>query len=311
MTRRRRTLPLGIDYGESRVRVALLEGDDRDTNTLIGVAARMTGDDAIQALREAVDELGTRERRCVFGLGLPDAILLRATFPAMSAGERARAARYEAARRWGGDMDQSIVTVNALGGGDGWVLGVARRAALARCLTAASRVRLRTLAIDDAGLALQRVFAEAAGTIDIGAGSTRLTVFAHPLPIVRCIPIGGDAFTEAIAQALGIDAASAEERKRSSGFAGVAEARRDALIAAVAEVLADVHPATGGDGRGFVLIGNGSRIPGLADAFERAGIPVEPAALDSTSATLPPDVLRAAGADWALAFGLALWETAA
>jgi hypothetical protein len=60
------------------------------------------------------------------------------------------------------------------------------------------------------------------------------------------------------------------------------------------------------------LCGNGSRIPGIDDAIERAtGTPVRFAMLPpGISDTLPADVLRAAAADWSLAYGLGLWSTA-
>jgi hypothetical protein len=62
--------------------------------------------------------------------------------------------------------------------------------------------------------------------------------------------------------------------------------------------------------RNIALVGNGSRVPGLAEMIERAaGVRVGPAELDpSVSRTLPADVVRAASPDWCLAYGLALWS---
>ena len=86
--------------------------------------------------------------------------------------------------------------------------------------------------------------------------------------------------------------------------------RRDTLISAVVDALDTLHPSPP-VGQPYILSGNGSRIPGLAEAFARAGLPVQAAELDSIAALVPSDVLRAAGADWSLAVGLALWEIAA
>ena len=207
MKRGRRTLPLGVDYGMQRVRVALVERDDRALPVLIGVAARTIDDDPVDALREALAELATDERRCVFGLGLPEAVLLPAAFPPMPPLERARAARFEADRRWNesGPTDVTLVPIAGK-----YALGIARRSALTRCVHAANRLRLHPVAIDDAGLALQRVYQSSAGAIDIGAAGTRVIVFTGPFPASRHVPSGGDALTEAIAQSFGLDPVSAE-----------------------------------------------------------------------------------------------------
>jgi Tfp pilus assembly PilM family ATPase len=65
--------------------------------------------------------------------------------------------------------------------------------------------------------------------------------------------------------------------------------------------------------RAIALAGNGSRLTGFAQALERAvQIPVRAGTLASdASLVLPADVVRSASPDWATAYGLALWETAA
>lgn len=306
-----RTLPLGVDLGRNRIRVALVERSADGSVALAAVAARARGDDAAAELRDAVRELGTRERRCVLALGAPDASLRAVAFPAMSPFERRRAARFEAARLDGDGDTGTTVTLAPLA--DGWALGIARRPALAACRATAAAAGLRTVAIDDAALALARIRHGADGAIDIGSDATRVIVFVEPVPYVVQFPIGGEALTAAIADALGIDGARAEERKRTSGFAGAGEVRRDEMIAIVVDAIATARSLTGADVRILAMTGNGSRIPGLPEAFGRAaGIAVRLAELDpSLSGTLPHDVLRAAGPDWALAVGLALWPVAA
>jgi len=313
MVKRRCTLPLGVDLGRRRVRVALAERVERGAVNLLAVAARDVNDDIVAALCESVDELGTPERRCIVGIGPPDAVLRVVAFPTMSALERRRAARFEAARVMPPGDGTTVITLTPLPDRSAWVLGAARADALARRRTTIGGATLRAVAVDDVALALARVHRTVDGTIDIGGDATQLTIFAKPLPYVVYLPIGGDALTVAIADALGLDAGRAEFRKRAHGFAGAGEARRDALIADVVAALGEARAATGLDVRALALIGNGSRIPGLADAFERAtGIAIRLAELDpALSATLPADVLRAAGADWSLAVGLALWEITA
>jgi Tfp pilus assembly PilM family ATPase len=314
MTRAARpTLPLGIDFGRTRVRVALCERSASGTPALIAVAARATAGDAARALHEALDELGTAERRCVIGIAPPDALLRVITMPPMSRFERTRAATFHAARYIDYAVGDAAISLVPLAGERRWTLGIARRAALDARLRAAKRAKLVPLAIDDVAFALARATAAADGTIDISDDVTRLTIFAAPIPFVADVALGAATFTEGIARALGIDAEAAEERKRAIGFGGAGEAQRDAVIDAVAAMLARARAAGHTDVHRLAMIGNGSRVPGLPEAFERAtGYRVRLAALDaSVSDVLPADVLRAAGADWSVAYGLSLWDAVA
>jgi len=96
------------------------------------------------------------------------------------------------------------------------------------------------------------------------------------------------------------------------GFGGAGDAERDTLIGSLSEALADARAVGYTDVRRIVLCGNGSRIPGFEGAVERAtGHAVHSATLSpDVSDTLPPDVLRAAAADWSVAYGLSLWSIA-
>jgi Tfp pilus assembly PilM family ATPase len=313
MRDQRRTLPLGIDFGRSRIRVALCARTDAGRPTLLAVASRPTGTDPERALRDALRELATAERRCVIGIAQPDACVRVVALPPMSRFERSRAATFAAARYIDYPVGDAAISLNPLADGQRWTLGIARRAALDARITAAKRAKLIPLAVDDVAFALARAHAGIDGTIDISDDLTRLTIFAQPLPYVAGVALGAMTFTEGIARSLGIDAAAAEERKRTIGFAGAGEAQRDAVIDAIADMLARARAAGHTDVRRLAMIGNGSRVPGLPEAVERAtGYGVRLAALDAEiSDVLPPDVLRAAGADWSVAYGLALWELAA
>jgi Tfp pilus assembly PilM family ATPase len=260
-----------------------------------------------------VHELATHERRCVLGITHPDAVLRVLALPAMPAFERTRVATLQAARFIDYPVAEAAISLTPLDAPQRWTLGIARRTALQARLAAARAAKLVPLAIDDVAFALARVHDDADGTIDISESATRLTIFARPLPFVADLPIGAADLTEGIARSLGIDASAAEERKRTIGFGGAGEAQRDELIDGIVAMLASARAAGHTEVRRLVTIGNGSRIPGLAEAIERAtGCGVRLAALDAdVSTTLPPDVLRAAGADWSVAFGLCLWDTAA
>ena len=305
------TLPLGVDIGTVRTRIALAERDAAGRPRLVAVATRPTGDDAAAAIAAARSELRTRERRCVLALAAPDALLRRASFPTMGRSERERAARFEAARFIAYPPHEATVRLAAAGGG--YVLGIARSAALERRTAAARRAGLRPIAVDDAAFALARAFPYADAIVDAGASATRLVVPGEPVPAVRHLPIGGAAITAAIVASLGLHEAAAEARKQSIGLAGAGEHARDALVEELTGLLVEQRAASRAEIRTIALAGNGARLAGLGAALERAvAIPVRLAALAADACDgLPADVVRAASPDWGLAYGLALWGDAA
>lgn len=312
MSASNRSLPLGIDIGRRRVRVALADQASRSRTRLLAVAGRDHAGDIAAALRDALAELQTRERRCVVALGVPDAVLCTANLPAMTPWERAAAARFEASRFIDYPIADATVSLARTDAEGCWAIGIVRRSSLTATLDALNAAGLRPLAVDDAALALRRAHPDADGVIDVGDDATRVTVFGQTVPYAARVPIGGTRFTEDIAQSLGIDVPTAEERKREIGFGGAAEASRDAWLASLAHAFADARSSGYADVRTIVLCGNGSRIPGLETAIERAtGHAVRTATLPSDcSDTIPADVLRAAAPDWSTAYGLCLWSTA-
>ena len=304
-----RTLPLGVDIGRHRIRVALAVGDGTSASNLINVAVREHDGDLTAALVEAVKELCTRERRCVLALGAPDALLCTLPLPPMPRWERLRAARFEATRFVDYPIAEAALSLVPRTEKPGWVLGIARRAALSSALKSARLARLRPIAVDDVSFALKRAHPDAECAVDLGADATRVVVFTEPVPAVVTIPTGGRHLTEAIARSLGIDLDAAEQRKRRTGFGGAGESERDVFVAAIASAIADAGRAAESTIERIVLCGNGARIPGFDRSLAAAtGARVSLGALPSrTSDRLPADVLRTAGPDWAVAYGLSLW----
>ncbi len=309
---RNRTLPLGIDVGAARTRVALVECDRSGAPHLVAVATRPTGADATAAIAAARAELATRERRCVLAVGGSDALLRTSAFPGMRGGERMRAARFEAARSLAFPIEEAAVRVVPLEG-DRCVIGVARRAALVKRVGFARGAGLRPVAIDDAALALARVFPLAGAIVDLGRHATVLIFPAEPVPTSRPFAGGGAALTAAVIASLGLDESTAELRKRSVGLAGAGEYARDLIVEQLASALVEHRLRARSELNGIVLVGNGARLCGFAEALERAvALPVRLGTLPADIApSLPSDVVRSAAPDWALAYGLALWEHAA
>ena len=128
-----RTLPLGIDVGEARIRVALAQRRFDGTAELVAVATRPRGEDLARSVAEAVTELRTPERRCVFGVAEPGASLRAARFPMMRRAELVRAARFEASRLIDYPIDEALVQVVPLDTGHGEsAIGIVRADAIAR-----------------------------------------------------------------------------------------------------------------------------------------------------------------------------------
>ena len=306
------TFPLGVDVGAVRTRVALVERDTSGALRLVAVATRPTGADPGTAIAAAYAELATRERRCVLALGPPDAVVRSAAFPAMRRAERARAARFEASRFVAYPLHEAAVRVHA-GIGERCIVGIARQSALDARVLAAKRARLRPVAVDDSAFALMRAFPYADAIVDIGERATVLVLQNDLLPVVQLFPAGGRTFTDAVVASLGVDDLTAEQRKRTVGLAGAGDHARDTLVEQLATALIEHRATARTEPRAIALAGNGARLAGLAEALERAvAIPVRLGALpDDVSRTLPSDVVRAASPDWALAYGLALWEAVA
>lgn len=307
---RPRTLPLGIDIGATRIRAALVHRSPLGDTELVAVATRQHDNDHANALADVVAELRTHERRCVFGLGEPRAVLRKVSFPVMRRGESERAARFEATQFVDYPIHDAVVRVVALGEDGDAVIGVVRKDVIGWLVTLAHSAKLRVAAVDNDAFALRRALPDVDAVLDIGLTDSRLHVFTGEFPIARRFATGGVAITQAIAQSIGSDEDTAERRKLALGTAGGAEHERDTLISDVAAALAECRSQGLGDVRTIALAGNGSRLSELPALLESAtGARVSLAELSAAiSPLLPPDVLRAAGADWALAYGLALWS---
>jgi Tfp pilus assembly PilM family ATPase len=308
----RTLLPLGIDVGTVRTRVALAERDTDTTVRLVAVASAATGTEPARAIAAAVAELATRERRCVFALGAPTSQLRVVAFPPLSRRERERAARFEAARTIAYPIAEAAVRLVPIDASQ-CVLAVAPQRAIDQRVALARAAGLRLVAIDDAALALRRCVPDDTAILDIGSTASVLVIADDPVPHAHVLATGGDTFTDSIGRALGLDAAAAERRKRTIGHAGAGESACDGFIAALATTLSSARANARTQVRRLALCGNGSRLIGLAAMLEAVlAMPVEPLDLGAAvSTTIPPDVVRAAAPDWALAYGLALWDTAA
>ncbi|HVA34432.1 MAG TPA: pilus assembly protein PilM [Candidatus Baltobacteraceae bacterium] len=320
--RRSKSLPIGVDIGETRIRVAAARRHPCGEIAVTAVASRQIWDDASpqaaqwepQLAAAVIDdlrrELGCRERRCVFAMPVSAAALRLLRFPKMSAAERGRAARFEAQRiaPWDVEAVPTHVRVHPVSAKEQLVaIGVARDDVMQGRLDCMKRAGLRVAGVDDATYAMRRAFPLADAVIDIGHRQTTLHVLTPTGPLVMQLSDGGAAITDAITTDLAIEARAAERRKRILGTAGAGEAAREAWIDRTVGALRKLRERSAI--RRIAMTGNGARLPGLAPALEsRAEAIVEVPVSDLLrSGAYPDDVVRAAAPDWTLAVSLATW----
>jgi type IV pilus assembly protein PilM len=161
-------------------------------------------------------------------------------------------------------------------------------------LVAASRdtVRANLMAVESAGLRPQMVdlnpfallrslargdlAAQTVALVEIGARITQVVIVAHGVPrFVRMLPSGGQNVTDAVAGALGIAAAEAEDVKRAVGIGREVGPQHESAAEAISTVVRPlmeavrntfVFYASNNPGAGIevaVLTGGGSQLPGL------------------------------------------------
>ena len=313
--------PLGIDIGASRLRV-LSATTSAGRTRVQSVAVRDLPSDASSSgvvadpaciaaiLREAVRELGTKERRCVCAIGESDASVRALEFPRMSSAERAQAARFEAARALNYPISEATVRVRPLDART-WILGVAKTSVVQSRVAVLRGAGLRLVAMDHESYALYRALPEYDGILDMGLRKCSLHVKARGAAVTFRIDAGGAVVTQAIASALRIDASTAERRKRILGIAGTGDRGYAHLFDQIARAIRAARTSKFALSS-LALLGNAARLPGLARELSNAtGIRCEtPVSHALRDGAYPDDVARAGAPDWTLAAGLALWERA-
>jgi len=307
-------LPLGIDIGTARIRVARAVVD-AGSPRLVAICARDIGtpdDELLSALvEELVREVGGRERRCVVAIRSPHAALRAVDFPPMTSAERRRSALFEVRRfaPWDINATPTSVLVQPLGAG-AFAVGAIQKNVVQRMGRLLRKAGLRLIAVDHESLALRRAFPNAGAIVDIGADRSSVHVFDESVPRTMNLSCGGSTVTRGIANDLNVDDRTAEKRKRIVGPAGAGVQARDEGAAAVAQVIATAQKRS--TLRCVTMTGNGARLPGLAEAIEReAAIVVDRSVSPLLEGSdYSSDVIRSAGPDWSLAAALATWSTA-
>lgn len=310
-----RSLPLGVDIGTARLRVAhavrqqngrcIRAMATRDIPAGAVTADGVSDVDYVAALLEdAVRELNTAERRCVAALGLPSATLRALALPRMTAIERERTARFEASRYVDYPIAEALVRLRSIGEDRRlWALGIVRTSALHGRMSVLRRAGLRPRRVDDEGCAMRRAFPTFDAVLDVGLHRSTLYLKSS-LDAFACRH-GGAGITAGIEKDLRLDEPSAEKRKRILGTAGAGERARHALVddlAALIRSAKEISPLAR-----VAAVGNAVRLPNIVrDIGMAAGSHCE-LAVSHVLSGLPgmEDVIASSAPDWTLAAALA------
>lgn len=316
-----KTLPLGVDIGSTRLRVAALEVQSgapcvravatRELSEGSSSSGEIADPEYVAALlEEAIDELGLRERRCICAVGEPDSLLRPITLPRMSAFERAQAIHLEAERFIDYPLEDAIVRTHPILEKERlFALGVVRSRVLASRLKTLKKAGLKVCAVDHEAFAFSRLLAEYDAVVDIGAERTSVHIYGLAAPMTFCHFSGGAEITRSIARELSIDLHAAEKRKRILGTSGAGDAARGALAREIASLFDAGRSRRGGAMSRIGMVGNAARLRGLRSDIESATGAIAEIAVGRSflSASYPQDVVRSAAPDWSLAVGLATW----
>ena len=309
-----RTLPLGVDIGSTRIRIAEAVATPRGPRIRAVVVREASGDVGdpeyvATLLEDAIRELGTKERRCVAALGQPHAVLRTVRLPRMTSLERERAARFEAQRYGDFAAGESLVRIHPIDvAANSWAIGVAKSDSVKARVATLRGARLRPVAIDHEACALVRALPGFDAIIDVGYGRASLHLSSPGAPATLQTFSGGSDVTRAIERELSIDTRSAEKRKRILGTAGAGERARKALSLDIAALIQAARQSA--EIAHVALVGNAARLPGFASDLERAtGVHCEtPVSELLQTEHYPGDVVRSGAPDWTLAAGLAAWK---
>jgi Tfp pilus assembly PilM family ATPase len=317
-----RLQPLGVDIGSTRVRVAMSECGLENRLRLLAIASRDLPHDswrhgrseldlAAAILEELLRELGARKKECITAIGAPYATLRVMRFPRMSRIERMRAARFEMLQDATSER-RRIVRLHPVDRRSGiFAVAAIDEAALNIHVEVLRRAGLRVVAVDHDAYALRRILPEFDAIADIGRDGMRLHAFRSTGVTSWSALFGGAHVTQAIAADLSIDEESAEKRKRILGAAGGGESALAALAQELSAMLGDAQ-GSGAKIARLALVGNGARLPGLAERVEQCtGVSVElPVAALLRTSEISDEILRVASPDWTLAAALSGWAAA-
>lgn len=303
-----RVLPLGVDIGTSRVRVAALLRRTNGTLRLLSVGAADVDEDVDEAVRQALSQVATVERRCIASIRVRDARLRCVSLPDMSGRELRQALRFEGISMFGESVEanQIVVRTSMLAGAEKGrhqtLVAAAPVEKVQRTLATLSDCGLRAVSVDHEACVLAR--AAQTPLLDVGAERSSFIAVSHGVPVIRSFEFGGSFFTDALAREFGTSLSVAETRKRTVGLAGAATEAVHTYIRTLEAQLEGIEPSSST----LYVCGNGARLSELRERIaERLGMRAVPASPSNlVECDVPIEVANSGGYDWFSAIAAAL-----
>ena len=343
---------IGLDIGSSCVRAAELEFGRQGrgpnaTPTLLRAGqvelpsgavreAEVVQPDVVaSAIRNLWAQARFESKDVIIGVGNQRVVVRELDVPAMPAHQIKAALPFQVGDLLPMAVEEALLDYYPTGSADTpqgpvvqGILVAAQRETVTANVLAVEAAGLRPVLVDLNGFALLRSLARGEavrGTValvDIGATVTTVVVSERGVPrLVRCLPLGGQSFTTAVAAAMGVPGAEAERIKRELGvtlaappeLAAAAEAITGA-VRTLAESVRNtlVYYTSNHSGNGIdmlVLSGGGSQLRGLgqylASASRLAATLGDPLAGLRMGKTAPRDALGGTGHQFAVPIGLA------
>ena len=260
---RRKPLLTGLDIGSHSIKLVRLkarQGGYQLVNFgVMPLPARvsidhtsMDEDSVVTAVRNLLRMEKISARDTAVALSGQAVLTKTIRLPRMSDRELAEAMQWEAEQHIPFDvadvnLDFRILSPDDATGGQMDVLLVAaRKAQVAEGTALLTAAGLRPVVVDVDALALANAFEAAHGLadaptalVDIGAGTTNVNIVVNGVTrFQRAVAIGGDRYTSAVQNALGVNHDEAEALKMGHGH--VDAARHDALLGVLVAVSADI-----------------------------------------------------------------------
>lgn len=300
-----RGVGLGLDFGGAALKAVLLGAQKGGVVVLAagqeplppgtvdadGLVTRPK--EAGEAARRLLRRIGLKKaHRVVTTVGNGSAVIRLAQFPRMSREELGEALRWEGGQHIPIPLEQAVLDFSILESPrDASQMTVFLAAAprrVAEALVSSLRLcHLRPYALDlEPNCALRALTyaslaeegsAAAWAVLDLGASSTKLTLFDGAVPqITRTLNLGGQALTELLGRELGLDLSQAEDKKRQEGLLEGTSARA-VLWPQLEELFMEVRRSLeyfliqrrGVRLRRVFLLGGGASLPGLAPNLQK------------------------------------------
>lgn len=235
---------LGVDVGSQSIKICEIRNQGKDP-VVTGLAIGDTPEGSVDhtgvynpeavgdAIKKLVSAAGLTVGPCVVSIAGQASVLVRTLeVPKMNDAELKQHMEWEINRNIPFAESTVVSDFKPLGGDDpnspnmDVVMAIAPQSAIDTMMMCVKRAGKSTFAIDVEPLSMARSFVKSYGDefgtqtvcmVDIGASSTSINIYhAGKLIMPRQVPIGGQMFTQAIADALQLSQAEAEKAKRES-----------------------------------------------------------------------------------------------